>query len=92
MNEGSRECQRCDNHVNETVEYVVLGCSKYAEERMVLAELVENELGCQWNDFTVNVDECMIVLTGLNEEVNEKVVEGVKVFLEKLWEIRGRNA
>ena len=85
----SKVCQMCDMGEDETVEHVMLECMKYARDRNDMMQVVLRELGHDRVEMTGR--EWMVVLLGLCGETNERVIEAVKEFLERLWRARCRN-
>ena len=89
---GSKECQMCDMGEDETVEHVILECEKYDRERMEMMRVVLDELGCEMNEVVeMTGREWMVLLLGLCGETCERVMDAVKVFLEKMWCVRIRE-
>ncbi|MPC67802.1 hypothetical protein E2C01_061988 [Portunus trituberculatus] len=85
----SKVCQVCDVGEDETVEHEVLKCVKYARDRYEMIQVVLRELGHDRVEMTGR--EWMVVLLGLCEEMNERMIEAVKEFLERMWRARCRN-
>ena len=94
-NEGSKICQKCVGGIDETVEHFMLLCLRYEEERDHLLGVVAQEVSVdQWDRVgSGNIDEIMKFLLGLSrvEETNKKIIEGVKIYLERAWHIRAEN-
>ena len=85
----SKVCQMCNMGEDETVEHVVLECEKYARDRYEMMQVVLRELGHDRVEMTGR--EWMVVLLGLCGETNERMIEAVKEFLERMWRARCRN-
>ena len=85
----SKVCQMCDMDEDETVEHVVLECEKYNRERIVMMRVVLTEMGCEMNEVMEKTGkEWMVLLLGLCDETNERMIEAVKEFLERMWHAR----
>ncbi|KAF2354415.1 hypothetical protein FHG87_014830 [Trinorchestia longiramus] len=82
-NEGNtRLCLQCNRGVEETVEHLVLECSKYEQERESLMDVVHEQCGeNKWNARHVEEDSGIRYLAGLYEECNMTVVDAMKDFL-----------
>ena len=88
----SKVCQMCDMGVDETVEHVVLECVRYERDRNEMMQVVLTELGHNGNERVEKTGrEWMVVLLGLCRETNERMIEAVKEFLERMWRARCRN-
>ncbi|KAF2355832.1 hypothetical protein FHG87_013414, partial [Trinorchestia longiramus] len=89
-NEGNtRLCLQCNRGVEETVEHLVLECSKYEHERESLTDVVHEQCGeNKWNARCVEEDSGMRYLIGLDEECNMTVVDAMKDFLVHAWNKR----
>ncbi|KAF2363434.1 hypothetical protein FHG87_005812 [Trinorchestia longiramus] len=89
-NEGNtRLCLQCNRGVEETVEHLVLDCSKYEQEREILMDVVHEQWGeNKWNARCVGEDFGMRYLVGLDEECNMTVVDAMKDFLVHAWNMR----
>ncbi len=88
----SKVCQMCDMGEDETVEHVVLECAKYARDRYEMMQVVLTELGHTGNDRVEKTGrEWMVLLLGLCGGVNERMIEAVKEFLERMWRARCRD-
>ncbi|KAF2351078.1 hypothetical protein FHG87_018164 [Trinorchestia longiramus] len=82
-NEGNtRLCLQCNRGVEETVEHLVLECSKYDQERESLMDVVHEQCHKnKWNARCVEEDSGMRYLVGLDVECNMTVVDAMKDFL-----------
>ncbi|KAF2357617.1 hypothetical protein FHG87_011630 [Trinorchestia longiramus] len=75
--------------IEETVEHLVLECSKYEHERESFMDVVRAQYGeNQWNARCVEEDLGMRYLLGLDEECNMSVVDAAKNFLVYAWNKR----
>ncbi|KAF2347392.1 hypothetical protein FHG87_021854 [Trinorchestia longiramus] len=82
-------CLQCNRGVEETVEHLVLECSKYEQERECLMDVVHEQCGeNKWNARCVEEDSGMRYLVGLDEECNMTVVDAMKDFLVYAWNKR----
>ncbi|KAF2359639.1 hypothetical protein FHG87_009599 [Trinorchestia longiramus] len=81
-NEGNRRlCLQCNRGLEETVEHLVLECSKYEHERGRLMNVVHEQYGeNKWNARYVEEDSGMRYLVGLDEECNMTVMDAMKDF------------
>ena len=85
----SKVCQMCDMGEDESVEHVVLECEKYERDRMEMMQVILTELGHSWDERVEKTGrEWMVLLLGLCRETNERMIEAVKEFLEKMWRVR----
>ncbi|KAF2364239.1 hypothetical protein FHG87_005002 [Trinorchestia longiramus] len=86
-NEGNtRLCLQHNRGVEETVEHLVLKCSKYEHERESLMDVVHEQCGeNEWNARYVAEDSGMRYLVGLDVECNMTVVDAMKDFLVHAW-------
>ena len=85
----SKVCQMCDMEEDETVEHVVLECVKYDRERMEMMRVVLSEMGCRVNELVERTGrEWMVLLLGLCGDTTARIMDAVKVFLEKMWTVR----
>ena len=88
----SKVCQMCDMGEDESVEHVVLECEKYERDRMEMMQVILTELGHSWEERVEKTGrEWMVLLLGLCRETNERMIEAVKEFLEKMWRVRCRD-
>lgn len=91
---GCKACQMCESGVDETVEHVILECGKYERDRQELLRVVQKEIFLKESEiYGVNVRtkrEWMLLLLGLNGEVNDCTMNAMKIFLERVWYIRNR--
>ena len=88
----SKVCQMCDMGEDESVEHVVLECEKYERDRMEMMQVILTELGHSWDERVEKTGrEWMVLLLGLCRETNERMIEAVKEFLEKMWRVRCRD-
>ena len=88
----SKVCQMCDMGEDESVEHVVLECEKYERDRMEMMQVILTELGPSWDERVEKTGrEWMVLLLGLCRETNERMIEAVKEFLEKMWRVRCRD-
>ncbi|KAF2347355.1 hypothetical protein FHG87_021891 [Trinorchestia longiramus] len=78
---NTRLCLQCNRGVEETVEHLVLECSKYEHKGESLMDVVHEQCGEKWNARCVEEDSGMRYLVGLDEECNMTVVEAMKDFL-----------
>ncbi|KAF2346195.1 hypothetical protein FHG87_023049 [Trinorchestia longiramus] len=79
----------CTRGVEETVEHLVLECSKYEHEKESLMNVVHEQYGeNKWNARCVGEDSGMRYLVRLDEECNMTVVDAVKDFLVHPWNKR----
>ena len=82
-------CEVCERGVDETVEYLILEC---ARDRMlgVVTEEIGVEACSEMRER--NAREWMEYLLGLcvERQINGRVIEGVKDFLESAWRERMR--
>ncbi|MPC21927.1 hypothetical protein E2C01_014931 [Portunus trituberculatus] len=54
-----------------------------------MMQVVLTELGCNRNERVEKTGkEWMVVLLGLSRETNERMIEAVKEFLERMWRAR----
>ena len=67
----------------------MLECVKYARDRYEMMQVVLRELGHDRVEMTGR--EWMVLLLGLCGETNERMIEAVKEFLERMWRARSRN-
>ncbi|MPC90346.1 hypothetical protein E2C01_085326 [Portunus trituberculatus] len=82
----TKVCQMCDMGEDETVEHV-LECVKYARDRNEMMQVVLRKLGNARMEMTRR--EWMDgVAAG---ETNDRMIETVKEFLEKMWRARCVN-
>ncbi|MPC86292.1 hypothetical protein E2C01_081115 [Portunus trituberculatus] len=82
-------CQMCDLGEDETVEHVILECVKYARDRYEMMQMVLTEQGHNRNERVEKMGrEWMVVLLGLKREMNERMIEAVNEFLERMWRAR----
>ena len=82
-------CQMCDMGEDKSVEHVVLECEKYERDRMEMMQVILTELGHSWDERVEKTGrEWMVLLLGLCREKNERMIEAVKEFLEKMWRVR----
>ena len=85
----SKVCEMCEMGEDETVVHVVLECEKYDRERMNMMRVVLTEMGCEMNEVVEKSGrEWMVLLLGLCQETNERMIEAVKEFLERMWSTR----
>ena len=85
-------CQMCDMGEDESVEHVVLECEKYERDRMEMMQVILTELGHRLDERVEKTGrEWMVLLLGLCRETNERMIEAVKEFLEKMWRVRCRD-
>ena len=86
----SKVCQlMCDMGEDESVEHVVLECEKYERDRMEMMQVILTELGHRLDERVEKTGrEWMVLLLGLCRETNERMIEAVKEFLEKMWRVR----
>ncbi|XP_063861501.1 uncharacterized protein LOC135101456 [Scylla paramamosain] len=88
----SKVCQMCDMGEDVTVEHVVLECVKYARDRNEMMQVILTELGHDRNERVEKTGkEWMVLLLGLCREANERMIEAVKEFLERMWRARCMN-
>ena len=89
----SKVCQlMCDMGEDESVEHVVLECEKYERDRMEMMQVILTELGHRLDERVEKTGrEWMVLLLGLCRETNERMIEAVKEFLEKMWRVRCRD-
>ncbi|XP_063877492.1 uncharacterized protein LOC135109778 [Scylla paramamosain] len=88
----SKVCQMCDMGEDETVEHVVLECVQYARDRNEMMQVILTELGHDRNERVEKTGkEWMVLLLGLCREANERMIEAVKEFLERMWRARCMN-
>ena len=74
------------------MEHVVLECEKYERDRMEMMQVILTELGHSWDERVEKTGrEWMVLLLGLCRETNERMIEAVKEFLEKMWRVRCRD-
>ncbi|KAF2366521.1 hypothetical protein FHG87_002719 [Trinorchestia longiramus] len=86
---NTRLCLQCNRGVEETVEHLVLECSKYEQERESLMDVVHEQCAeNEWNARCVEEDSGMRYLVGLDEECNMTVVDAMKDFLVYAWNKR----
>ncbi|KAF2351223.1 hypothetical protein FHG87_018022 [Trinorchestia longiramus] len=87
VDEGNtRLCLQCNKGVEETVEHVVLECSKYEHGPESFMDVVHEQYGeNQWNARCVEEDSDMRYLVGLDEECNMTVVDAMKNFSVHAW-------
>ena len=90
--DGSRLCKVCRNLEVESVYHVIVECVGYERERQVLIEAVRAEIGGdifdEWNE---DEKKGMCILLGISGVSNEQVLEAVKEYLMKVWNVRKRN-
>ena len=80
---------QCELSVDETVEHVILACSKYERERNEMLRMVTECVGReQWMECANGDDRGMRVLLGLSEWTNESAISATKAFLQKAWSKR----
>ncbi|KAF2346312.1 hypothetical protein FHG87_022932 [Trinorchestia longiramus] len=86
-NEGNtRLCLQCNRRVEETIEHLVLECSKYECEQESLRDVVHEQCGeNKWIVRCVEEDSGMRYLVELDEECNMTVVDAMKDFLVHAW-------
>ncbi|KAF2350197.1 hypothetical protein FHG87_019049 [Trinorchestia longiramus] len=83
---STRLCLQCNRGVKETVEHLVLECSKYEHEQESLMDVVHEQYReNKWNARCVKEDSGMRYLVGLDEECNMTVVDAMKNFLMHAW-------
>ena len=85
------KCARCVTweRMSRSVEHVVLECEKYERDRMEMMQVILTELGHSWDERVEKTGrEWMVLLLGLCRETNERMIEAVKEFLEKMWRVR----
>ncbi|KAF2354348.1 hypothetical protein FHG87_014893 [Trinorchestia longiramus] len=89
-NEGNtRLCLQCNRGVEETVEHLVLECSKYEQEQESLMDVVHEQCGENgWNARCGEEESGMRYLVGLDEECNMTFVDAMKDFLVHAWNKR----
>ena len=88
----SKVCQMCDLGEDETVEHVMLECERYERDRREMMQVVLAELGHNRNERVEKTGwEWMVLLLGLCRETNERMIEAVKEFLERMWRARCRD-
>ena len=69
--------------------HVVLESEKNDRERMNMMRVVLTEMGCEMNEVVEKSGrEWMVLLLGLCQETNERMIEAVKEFLERMWSTR----
>ncbi|MPC70299.1 hypothetical protein E2C01_064543 [Portunus trituberculatus] len=73
---------------DEAVEHVVLESSKYARGRNEMMQVVLSELGNARVEMTGR--EWMVLLLGLCGDTNDRMIEAVKEFLERMWRARSQ--
>ncbi|MPC99238.1 hypothetical protein E2C01_094640 [Portunus trituberculatus] len=79
----------CDSGEYETVEHVMLECVKYARDRYEMMQVVLTELGHNRSERVEQTGrEWRVVLLGPSRETNERMIEAVKEFLERMWRAR----
>ena len=58
-------------------------------DRMEMMQVILSELGHGWDERVEKTGrEWMVLLLGLCRETNERMIEAVKEFLEKMWRVR----
>ncbi|KAF2346954.1 hypothetical protein FHG87_022292 [Trinorchestia longiramus] len=83
---NTRLCLQCNRGVEETVQHLVLECSKCEHEPESLMHVVHEQYGeNRWNARCVEDDSGMIYPVGLDEECNMTVVAAMKDFLVHAW-------
>ena len=88
----SKVCQMCDMGVDETVEHIMLECTKYGRIRTEMMRTVLIELECNEGEYMEKTGrEWMMLLLGLCEGTTERIVTEVKEFLESMWSVRNRH-
>ena len=94
-NDGDKTCKMCNSGEDETVEHVLLDCAKYEGERRSMFADVKEEIGEELWEGMISEGESpirvVLFLLGLSTEDrwNSATVERVKVFLERMWALRG---
>ena len=84
----------CDSGRDETVEHVLLECTKYDRERQSMIADMKEEIGHeQWEDMVSEGGEpvrVVLFLLGLSTEDkwSRATMELVKLFLEDMWSNR----
>ena len=87
--DGSKECKVCGNCEVESVYHMFVECEGYERERQVLIQVVRAEIGGSiFDDWHDNDREGMCVLLGISDVPNGQLIEAVKEFLERVWNIR----
>ncbi|XP_050694867.1 uncharacterized protein LOC126984800 isoform X3 [Eriocheir sinensis] len=88
----SKVCQMCDRGVDETVVHVILVCGRYRRERTEMMRVALSEMGWDVNGRIARTErEWMLLLLGLSAEANDRIIEAMKSFLEKMWCARNRE-
>ncbi|KAF2353969.1 hypothetical protein FHG87_015275 [Trinorchestia longiramus] len=86
---NTRLCLQCNRGTEETVEHLVLECSKYEHERESFMYVIHEQYGeNQCNPRCVEEDSGMRCLVELDEECNMTVVDAMKNFLTHAWNKR----
>ena len=71
------------------MEHVLLECDKYDRERMDMMRVVLSEMGCEMNVLVERTGrEWMVLLLGLCGDTTARMIDAVKMFLEKMWNVR----
>ncbi|KAF2343552.1 hypothetical protein FHG87_025692, partial [Trinorchestia longiramus] len=84
-------CVQCNGQVEETIQHLVLECSKYELNRENFIGMVREQYGeNQWNARCTEEDFSTSYLVGLYEEGNLTVVNAIDSFLVDLLPSSGR--
>ena len=87
--------KKCEMGVDETVMHVMLKCTRYDRDRGEMMRVIDREVESaleQVDEETVRTDgSWMILLLGLSGNETYCMMEAVKIFLEKVWYVRGRR-
>ena len=89
---SSKVRQMCDMGEDKSVEQ--LECEKYERDRMEMMQVILTELGHRWDERVEKTGRewmvllLLLLLLGLCRETNERMIEAVKEFLEKMWRVR----
>ena len=87
---GDQRCN-CRTGEIETVEHLIVECSKYEDQREILIRLVESVIGQQeWSRRVSEEDLAICTVLGLygEKESRNRIIEFTKVFLTQCWERR----
>ena len=88
-NGGEGQCNQCmpgGDQIEETLEHIIIECTKYTQEREVLERDLVEKLGeGRWEEIKQTENRGMELILGFTEEFKGKDMEKIKKFLSKIW-------
>ena len=97
-NGGSESCEKCYGGMRETIEYVIVECEGYRDERECLSQEIGLILGQdRWEAIRDGESQGVSLILGFecgDKRVDRclvEIVEKTKKFFKNIWKIRGGN-